>query len=86
MPTEIPQHADPVGKEDEPLGLELVAKPGRHVGQLRPVAREAKHSRTLAAPRPVRSRSRDNLCCLYCTVTIAVYWHTGAEFLPTKLE
>jgi hypothetical protein len=48
MAAEVPIHADLVGKEDESLVLELFAELGRHVTQPGPVAKEAKHTQTVA--------------------------------------
>jgi hypothetical protein len=48
MAAEVSTHADLVGKEDEALGLELFTEFRGHVAQLGPVAKEAKHSQTVA--------------------------------------
>jgi hypothetical protein len=76
MAAEAFGHADLVSDEDGALGLELFTKLGGHVAQLGPVAKEAKHSQTVA-----QRASRPD----YCTVTFAVNVHTGVVLLPTKL-
>jgi hypothetical protein len=48
MAAEVPTHAEVVGEENETLGLELFAEFRGHVAQLGPVAKEAKHSQTVA--------------------------------------
>jgi hypothetical protein len=48
MPAEMPTYADLVGKKNEALGLDLFAEFRRDIGQLGPVAKEAKQSQTVA--------------------------------------
>jgi hypothetical protein len=78
----MPTHADLVGKKNEALGLDLFAEYRGDIGQLGPVAKEAKHSQTVAcgAARP-QWFARE----VYCTVTVALYAHFGVASRPTKL-
>jgi len=71
-----------VGKKNEALGVELFAESCGHITQLRPVAKEAKHSQTVACgvARP-QWFARE----VYCTVTVALYAHFGVASRPTKL-
>ena len=48
MAAEVPTYADLVGKINEALSFELFAELCGDVGQRRPVAKEAKHSQTVA--------------------------------------
>ena len=82
MAAEVPTHADLGGKENKTLRLELFAELGRHVAQLGPVAKEAKHTQTVACgAAPAQWFARE----VYCTVTFAVYVHFGVVSRPTKL-